>query len=264
MPTDSYKFDDRYDNWQDHMQKPWSKLFYRIQRANIQLHLPQSDQPLRILDIGGGDGLDALYYASMGQHVTIIDYATKMLEQAQRSAEQAGLSEYITTQQLDATRLHEFIPENPFDMVLCHNVIQYIDDVPALLIAIKPLLKPEGFLSLISINRFSYIYRMAILDHDFTGALHQLDQRVVYNSLFDVDNRLFTVEEARDLLMQQGYAVQRIYGLRCINDYVKDNEVKHNPETFEQLAQLELALSPRHPFYLVARSFQLIAQVEAG
>jgi hypothetical protein len=43
-------------------------------------------------------------------------------------------------------------------------------------------------------------------------------------------------------------------------DYMYDNERKYDDEFYRKLEQLELALTDRYPYYLLARFFQIIAR----
>ena len=51
-------FDQAMLRWTDEQQAPWSQLKYALTRANLQRHI--SSIPLRVLDAGGGNGLDAI------------------------------------------------------------------------------------------------------------------------------------------------------------------------------------------------------------
>ena len=51
-------FDNGFANWQDYQQAPWGRLRYRVAQANLQRYLPAP--PARILDLGGGNGLDTI------------------------------------------------------------------------------------------------------------------------------------------------------------------------------------------------------------
>ena len=50
------------------------------------------------------------------------------------------------------------------------------------------------------------------------------------------------------------------YGIRCVNDYIRDNDLKQDPTFFAQLEQLELAMSGVFPYYLFARLVQVVGQ----
>ena len=61
-------------------------------------------------------------------------------------------------------------------------------------------------------------------------------------------------------LQKAGCMVMGNYGVRCICDYIANNDLKTDPVSFAQLEQLEYALSDRYPYYLLARYFQIIAR----
>jgi len=55
--------------------------------------LPSGSPPLRVLDLGCGDGTTAVPLARTGADVTGIDIARNLLEAGNRRAKEAGLTE---------------------------------------------------------------------------------------------------------------------------------------------------------------------------
>ncbi|MFI8521662.1 hypothetical protein ACIGEZ_28180 [Streptomyces sp. NPDC085481] len=73
-PATSAQFDTAVAAWQDWQEAPWGRLRYAVAEANLARHLDGlGARPLRVLDLGGGDGGDALRLAVRGHHVTIVD-----------------------------------------------------------------------------------------------------------------------------------------------------------------------------------------------
>jgi S-adenosylmethionine-dependent methyltransferase len=244
--------------WTQEQRAPWSVLKYNLTQANLRRHL-SAGQALRVLDVGGGNGLDAIPLAREGHHVAIVDFSSEMLAAAQQSAAADGLHERIAVYCAEALHVPELFPDQLFDVVLCHNVLQYVADVPALLQAICTPLKPDGLVSLISVNRYSVAYQAAFFRGDLAGAVAALDRRHVEATVFGMPMTLYSGEEIAALLPQIGCALDHYYGIRCICDYWGDNERKSDRAIFSQLEQLELALTDKHPYNLLARYFQLIA-----
>lgn len=91
MPTPPDTFDAKLDAWRRQQAEPWMQLRYRIVQAHLACHLEGS--PLQVLDVGGGNGADALPLAGQGHHVTIADYSPAMLAEARDTAARAGLGE---------------------------------------------------------------------------------------------------------------------------------------------------------------------------
>jgi S-adenosylmethionine-dependent methyltransferase len=47
--------------------------------------------PLRVINVGGGDGAESLPLAARDHEVTVLDFAPELLEQAERAAEATGV-----------------------------------------------------------------------------------------------------------------------------------------------------------------------------
>jgi S-adenosylmethionine-dependent methyltransferase len=252
MKTTPVTFDASISRWADEQRTPWSQLKYIVTQANLRRHLEPG--PLRILDAGGGNGFDSIPLARDGHSVAIVDYSAAMLADVARNT-----TDRITTHAADIMNLPQIFPEPSFDVVLCHNVLQYVDDVPALLAAIVAPLKAGGLVSLISVNRYAIPYRAAFFRGDLAEAYAKLDQRSEVATIFGMTMNEYTGEEISAMLSQVGCAVDKYYGIRCICDYWGDNDRKSDPAIFAQLQELELALTDRHPYNLLARYFQIVA-----
>src|SRR5512143_1784484 len=131
MTTSPAVFDSHMEQWLKEQALPWSILRHRQTQANLARHL--GTRPLRILDAGGGNGLDSMPLAQQGHFVEIVDYSEQMLSDAMRRAAQANLQDRIAVHQANVQDVGSLFSDARFDVVLCHNVLQYVEDVPALL-----------------------------------------------------------------------------------------------------------------------------------
>jgi S-adenosylmethionine-dependent methyltransferase len=258
MNTTPAVFDSHIEQWIEEQGKPWGILRYKQTQANLAKHLGSG--PLRILDAGGGNGLDSIPLAAQGHCVEIVDYSAQMLDDAMRRAIQANLQDRIAVHQANVQDIGSLFPGSHFDVVLCHNVLQYVEDAPALLENLALSLKEGGLISVISINRYSLPYHAAFLRGDLAEALTQLDSRQMKAITFDTVMTNYSVEEIRDMLVSAGCQIEQDYGLRCLCDYWGDNERKLDPVIFKQLERLEFALMDRYPYKLLARYYQVIAR----
>lgn len=68
-----------------------------------------------------------------------------MLAHAAASAAAAGIADRLAIQQGEIIALIAQWPPATFDVVLCHNVLQYVPDVASLIDALGSVLKPGGF-----------------------------------------------------------------------------------------------------------------------
>ncbi|MGO4759164.1 methyltransferase domain-containing protein, partial [Streptomyces sp. 2MCAF27] len=97
MPEVPEKFNTAMTTWQEWQDAPWGRLRYSIAEANLLRHLDgQGGEPLRVLDLAGGDGGDAIRLAARGHYVTIVDYAPAMLAAATERAVAGGVTELIS------------------------------------------------------------------------------------------------------------------------------------------------------------------------
>jgi len=147
--------------------------------------------------------------------------------------------------------------------VLCHNVLQYADDVGAVVKAMCHALRPDGLISVLSVNRYSEAYRQALQRLDLEAAYASLDATSIMTTIFGVSTRAYAGEDLRQPLREVGCSVIGEYGVRCVCDYIPNNDIKSDPTFFAQLERLEYALSDKYPYYLLARYFQVIGRKNA-
>ncbi|MFJ8312098.1 MULTISPECIES: methyltransferase domain-containing protein [unclassified Streptomyces] len=260
MPEAPEKFDTAMAAWQEWQEAPWGRLRYAIAEANLARHLDGLDGgPLRVLDVAGGDGGDAMRLAARGHHVTIVDYASEMLAAATERASAGGLTELITCVRADVTSLPADLAAGEFDVVLCHNLLQYVDDVPGILAAVLAPLKRGGLFSVMAANRHSAALNVAVREMDPAAALAALDTDQARTQTFNSALTLHAAEDIIPVLRNLGCQDVRHYGIRSFCDYITDDARKHDPAFYADLERLELATTARAPYMHTARLFQLTA-----
>lgn len=103
---------DAKTHWEEHYgerNRVWSG------RANARLvEVAESLKPGRALDLGCGEGGDALWLAERGWHVVGVDISETALQRAADDARERGVRDRITFQQAD---LPDKFPEGTFDLV---------------------------------------------------------------------------------------------------------------------------------------------------
>ncbi|MFB7590698.1 class I SAM-dependent methyltransferase [Streptomyces sp. NPDC056169] len=265
MPEDPEKFDTAMAAWQEWQEAPWGRIRYTVAEANLLRHLdgpdvPEGGRPLRVLDLAGGDGGDALRLAARGHRVTLVDYAPAMLAAAAERAAAAGVSARMTCVRADVTALPADLAAGEFDVVLCHNLLQYVDDVPATLAGALAPLKDGGLFSLMAVNRHSAPLNIAVREMDPAAALAALDSDTFRTAMFDSELTLHTAEELAPVLRDLGCRDVRHYGIRGFCDYITDDARKYDKDYYDALERLELATTARHPYPHTARLFQLTAR----
>ena len=239
------------------MATPWSRIRLKVELSNLLRHVGPSG--LKVLDAGGANGYASIPFAQNGCQVVVADYAEAMLTDGQKLMSELSLDQRVSFVLTRLEDLSNVIPDQVFDVVMCHNVLQYVENVPLVLRSILQPLKPQGIISVICLNRYSIAYHQAFLQDDLQAAKAAIGATET-KTLFGSTARALGVDEMIKLLEAHGCVIQADYGVRCMIDYWGDNARKAEPDTFAQLEALEFALSAEYPYKLLARFFQVIAQ----
>ncbi|MFD4071886.1 class I SAM-dependent methyltransferase [Nocardia ignorata] len=245
---------DAFERWQS---TPWGRLRYRIAAANLATHLP-AGRSLAVLDVGGGNGLDVLELAALGHRVTIADLSRPSLASAEALAAERGLADHITTAPVAIDDLATEFGHAAFDIVLCHNVIQYLPESP--ISALAAQLAHTGLLSVIAPNAAADPLLTAVRSRNLTEALRLLDAPTRVAVTYDTEARACYADDIAGDLRDAGLEVLAHSGIRVVCDLVTDDARKSEPDFYADLERLELALTNRAPYPHFARMFQLIAR----
>jgi S-adenosylmethionine-dependent methyltransferase len=251
------EFGQMLPEWQAENSMPWGQLRYHSTWRNIAKHI--EDRPLHVLDIGGGDGMDAIHYASLGHSVTLSDCSSTMLTEARKLADEQGVAERLRLIQTGPEAVPDLFHEKPFDLILCHMMIEFVPDVQSLLRNACKLLTPRGLLSVLDTNRYSDVYMQAFQKKSLSGAYNAVGGKEYFHPWVNRLTPRFSADEIIDQFSQNDCSLVGHYGVLNVCAYLP-NEPKFDPEYYRELEILEDRLTDRYPYTLLARFFQVIAQ----
>lgn len=254
-------FNTKITAWKQAQDDPLMRLRYELAHHNLKRHILGSR--LDVLDVGGGNGLDSLPLAAQGHAVTLIDYSTEMLADAQHRVKAAGLTEKMRLVQGELTTLGNLFPEPAFDLALCHNVLQFLDNAAIALRTVCTTLRSGGLLSIILPNPASEALFVIFQDWDLRTALTRLDAKTGCWPVLGIATPRYTTQELTQWLQAAGCTPIAQYGIHSVSNYIAPDKLKDNPMLFDDLARFEFAVSARHPYYLIARLMHLIAKKDA-
>jgi len=241
-----------------YLETPEGRLRLDLAFANLQEFLPQATRSLHVLDLGCGTGAIAVRLARLGLHVTLLDASLPMLDFAERAAREAGVTERIALKQGDAAHLANLFHAEPFDVILCHNILEYVEDPCAVLrSAASTLRDPSSIISILVRNQAGEVLKAAIQDGDLAAAERNLIAEWGHESLYGGKVRLFTAESVHAMLLESSLAVAAERGVRVLSDYLPPR-VSRNDE-YERILELERELGKRPEFAAIARYRQWIA-----
>ncbi len=260
--ADSERFQNGASKYAVYLDTPEGRLRSDLAFANLQDFLVLMDRKsLRALDLGSGPGVTAICLARLGIHVTMLDSSPAMLELAQRAALEAGVTSKVVLQQGDAAQAADLFPPRSFDLILCHNILEYCDDATAVLrSAVRVLRNSSGILSVLVRNQAGEVLKAAIQTGDLAAAEKGLTAEWGQESLYGGRVRLFTPDSLRATLKEASLASIAERGVRVLADYLPP-QVSRGAD-YERIFQLERKLGNRPEYAAVSRYAHWLARCE--
>ncbi|MFJ3301858.1 class I SAM-dependent methyltransferase [Streptomyces sp. NPDC086549] len=212
-------------------------------------------QRLRVLDVGMGQGTQALRLARAGHQVTGVERDATMIAAAREALcrQPEGIRERMRIVQGDGqdTGVH-FLPGS-FDVVLCHGVLMYVEEPDPLLAGLARMLAPGGLLSLLVRNGDALAMRPG-LDGDWAGALGAFDT-TAYRNRLGLDVRADRLESLTATLAGIGAPLHAWYGVRVFTDTAADGA--EIPADLDTLLAAEARAGRTDPYRGVAALLHL-------
>ncbi len=212
---------------------------------------------LDVVDVGGGTGGFAVPLATLGHRVTVVDPSPDALAALQRRAAEAGVADRVRAEQGDAGELVSVVGAGGADLVLCHGVLEYVDDPRAAVEDAVDVLRTGGLVSLLAAQRLGAVLARA-LSGRFAEAAQLLDDPAGRAGESDPVPRRFDEAGLRDLLSGRPVRVRAVHGVRLFTDLLPGVLVDGDPEAARALVALE-RLAGDHPEHreLVAMAAQI-------
>jgi S-adenosylmethionine-dependent methyltransferase len=255
MTTRAKSFAAGKENYLNYIMDPRGQIFHQMVQMQVAQHLPQ--KAVHVLDIGCAFGVLDLWLAKIGHHVTGLDLTPEYLELArQRAEEEHVMIDYqlFNVDEAELTTLGK-----PFELVLCHNVLEYVRSADDALAKIAATTASGGLLSLINHNPDGKVLQAAIFEKDPVLALKKLDQTSEFIHLVQDECSIFTPTELKAKLEAVGFDVIAHYGVRTLYDLI--DPAKRQEDIFnEDMLKLETTLAARSPFRDIAVFTHLIAR----
>lgn len=258
--ADSGRFQSDAHKYAAYLETPEGRLRSDLSFANLQDSLPlRAKDSLCVLDVGCGTGATAVRLARLGMHVTLLDSSPAMLDIAKGTAQEAGVTDKVVLQHGDAARLTNLFHTASFDVILFHNVLEYLDDPVAVLCgAARALRDSSAIMSVLVRNRAGEVFKAAIQAGDLAAAENNLTAEWGEESLYGGRVRLFTSDSLQAMLKAASLAVIAERGVRVLADYLP-SRISRSAE-YERILELERKLSSRPEYAAVARYTQCFAR----
>lgn len=239
---------------------PRTAVVWSVLRAELDRHPPG---PLRVLDAGGGSGQFAVPLAELGHTVTVVDASADALAALERRAAERGVAARVTGVQGDADTAPLVVGADSQDLVLCHSLLEVVDDPAAVLGSIAQAVRVGGAASVLVANRNATVLARAVGGH-FADAVRALDDPAGRWGEGDGTLRRYGLDEATALLAAAGLRVEAAHGVRVVADLLPGALLSRAADAefgaLEALLEFELAASARPPFRDIATQLHLLGR----
>lgn len=236
------------ENYRTMVDQPWGRMFY--DQIFRQLIMP-AEPKKKILDFGAGFCLTAIHYGK-DHDVTAVEPGEEMRALRVKSENYTlvgqGL-EYLSG-----------VEDNTYDVVICHNVLEYVEDKDAILKELVRVLKPGGIMSIIKHNVFGRALATAVMSNDPKAALDLLNGDEE-NSMFG--NRSVYSNAYLDDFFGGRMAFQERYGIRAFFGLSSNNEIKYTDDWYRPMLELETKASTMDEYKNIAFFNHLIYKKNA-
>ncbi|MCL2113484.1 MAG: methyltransferase domain-containing protein [Streptococcaceae bacterium] len=228
---------DKLQNFYDQQTTPWMQLFYRL----IYAQLPSDLTGKKVLDFGAGFGWTANHLASLGADVLAIEPNAEMVENRMREQSYemhlGGLAELSN------------LTEASFDVIICHNVLEYAADERLEIMAeFDRLLKTDGFISIVKHNFAGSVLQRIVFENHLDEVLGMLGGTVKHNAQ---SFGAIEIYELADMLKNLLLRIDKTYGVAAFNR-LQPNEYKFTDGWLDKMFELEMACSERSEFRDIA------------
>lgn len=222
-------------------------------RGELERHAGRS---LNVLDVGGGTGGFAVPLAQAGHEVTVVDSSPDALAALARRAADAGVAQRIRGLQGDGDALADLVEPASADLVLCHAVLEVVDDPVRVVEALATVLRPGGAASVLVASRAAAVLSRA-MSGNLDVAAGLLDSPDGSVGPRDTLRRRYDADGVAALLRAAGLQVEQIHGVRVFADLLPPAVAEGDPRA---LLDLELAVAARPPYRDIAAQLHLFAR----
>jgi ubiquinone/menaquinone biosynthesis C-methylase UbiE len=242
------------DQFLDYYSTVQGRVRTHVIDRQLRRHLPPA--PARLIDVGGGAGHQALPLARDGYDVTIVEPSAGMLERAEESlaAEREDVRGRVTLVNAPGEDALAAVDGRRFAGVLCHAVIQYVDDPRPILSQLALVAADLGVVSIVAKNQVSMPVPLALAGRWSDARAAFANDKTTCG--LGVDTRADTVEDLSNLLIERSIDPTAWYGVGFFTDWWDSRRPAE--EADDDMLAVELEASVRDPYRQLGRMFHLV------
>ena len=208
----------------DYINAPWGRLFYRLVWHNLGF------KDRKILDFGSGFGVTSNHLAKFND-VTAVEPNGELLEHR--------ICDNRYEQIIGSIDKLKGMEDSSFDVILCHNVLEYIENRADLIAEFHRLLKNDGILSIVKHNKNGKVMHKAVFENNIDEAMSLLDGGSATSQNFGTIDE-YEIEDLQDCIAKR-FVLDKVYGIRTFYG-IQPNSFKCDPDWEERMFMLECAV----------------------
>ncbi|HEV2932283.1 MAG TPA: methyltransferase domain-containing protein [Streptosporangiaceae bacterium] len=226
-------------------------MLWDVLRAVVAARVAETGRTaLDIVDVGGGTGGLAVPFAALGHDVTVVDPSPDALAAAQRRAAEAGAR--LISVQGEAASLDGVVGAAAADLIICHNVLEYVDSPADAMSAIARVLRPSAAVSVLAANAVAAVLHRALAGR-FAEARAMLTGKEAGST-----PRRFTLPELTALIEAAGLRPGEAHGLRIFGGLVPGALLDGDAAAADALRALEEAAAGTPPLRDIASQLHVL------
>lgn len=193
-----------------------------------------------ILDFGSGIGATACRYAEKNTVTAIEPDIDGVINR---------FTENNYTQLVGSLDILKKFDCETFDVIICHNVLEYANDREEIIREFHRILKHGGTLSIVKHNRYGRVMQMVVLLNNFDKASKILNGE---NSV-SVDYGTINYYNNNDISKWCGeLSLKDTFGIRVFWDLQQHQEIQKDPVWQENMIDMEMSVSKIEEFQNIA------------
>ncbi|WP_027622916.1 class I SAM-dependent methyltransferase [Clostridium lundense] len=200
----------------------------------------------RVLDFGSGNGITANHFA-IENKVIAIEPDENMLQNRFKENDYTQIKG-------DIKELKKF-EEESFDVILCHNVLEYADEREDIIKEFSRILKNKGYLSILKHNKAGRVMQMVVLLNNFEHANELLEDKNGHAEQFGTINYYGDTDI---LKWSDKFKIERILGIRTFWDLQQNQDIQKDKTWQEHMLQVELKVSELEEYIAIASFHHII------
>ena len=259
-------FDWGRDRWLARQGNLRTVVRHALVERQLAVHLPA--EPCRVLDVGAGQGTQAIALARRGHAVIGVEPSAPMRAafEAAAAAEPADVGARLEVRDGALGRLGDVVDAERFDVVCCHGVLMYLDQPGPAVVELCDLVAPDGVLSLVARNAEGMAVRPGLRRRwaEVLMALDAAEQpEPSYLNELGVTARADRLETLASYLSGRRMHLEAWYGVRVLTDGDDADQPPPGEPELTALLAAEERLGGTDPYRRLAALLHLVGRRDA-